>query len=253
MSPLRPADPKVERVALSFLSEVRRILGDGVLAVVAFGSRVWGGYREGSDYDLILLHRTDEKRAEEAAAEAALKISAELGIGVEPIVLSMSEFRGDGYLVEKCRKDGFFVYPDGGEKEARRRESLDILMLAEEFLDIAKLLMGNKKYRGAVDEAYNAAELAVKALMLWDGHDIPGSHGGIVGEFGRLYVLTGRIENRLGRLLSLSLERRNRARYGARADIGEEDAKAVVELAEELIEHVKDLFKSCRPEERKLK
>ncbi|MGB9631074.1 MAG: HEPN domain-containing protein, partial [Candidatus Methanodesulfokora sp.] len=104
-----------------------------------------------------------------------------------------------------------------------------------------------------VDEAYNAAELAVKALMLWDGHDIPGSHGGIVGEFGRLYVLTGRIENRLGRLLSLSLERRNRARYDARADIGEEDARTVVELAEELIEHVKDLFKSCRPEERKLK
>lgn len=239
---MRPADPKVEKVALSFLSEVRRILGDEALAVVAFGSRVWGGYKEDSDYDLILLHRADRRRAEEAAAEAALKVSAELGVGIEPIALSISEFRGDGYLMERCRRDGFFVYPDGGEREARRREALDMLMLAEEFLEIAELLLKNKMYRGAVDEAYNAAELVVKALMLLDGHEIPGSHGGIVGEFGRLYVLTGKVERRIGKLLSLSLEKRNRARYDARADIGEGDARMVMEVARELIERAKRLF-----------
>lgn len=243
-------DPKVKEVARRFMEEIEKILKDKVVAVVAFGSRVWGEPSGDSDYDLMVIHRGDRASVEEAAADVALKLSAELKAGVEPIAVSVSEFRGgDRHLTVKCKKEGFILYPDGGEREAKRREAMDIFSLAEEFLDIAKLLLKFKMYRGVVDEAYNAAELAVKALMLWDGHDIPGSHGGIVGEFGRLYALTGKVEKPLGRALSLALEKRNRARYDARAEVKEDEARAALETAEKLIEEAKRILR--REESRK--
>ncbi|MEM2193522.1 MAG: HEPN domain-containing protein [Candidatus Methanomethylicia archaeon] len=238
---MNSGDVEVEEVARRFGEEVKRILGDEAVAVVAFGSRVWGKYSRDSDYDLLLLHRASEEKAEEAAVEAALKVSAELRVGVEPVVMSIFDFRGDSkYLTTKCRREGLIIYLDGG---GRHYEAIDMILLAEEFLEIAEILLKHKKYRGVIDEAYNAAELAVKALMLWDGYDIPGSHGGIIGEFGRIYVLTGKIDRELGRLLSLSLEKRNKARYNARMEVSEEEAKTILEAAGKLIKNIKQYIK----------
>jgi len=40
------------------------------------------------------------------------------------------------------------------------------------------------------------------------GGNIPGSHGGIVSEFGRIYVMSGEISRDIGRKLSHALEMR---------------------------------------------
>ena len=239
----RPADPRVNDVVRKFMKGIRERLGEKAIAVVAFGSRVWGGYQKDSDYDLMLIHRADPREVEEVVAEVALQLLVELGVGVEPIVVSLAEFLGeDKYFILKGKRNGLIFYFDC-EEDIRRREAIDLLLLAEEFLEIAELLMKFKKYRGAIDEAYNAAELAIKALMLWDGYGISRSHGGLVGEFGRLYVFTGKVDRRVGRLLSLSLERRNRARYDARADLGEDEATMVIDTARKVIELVKQRIK----------
>lgn len=235
-----PADPRVLEVAKAFLREVEGRLGDKLVAVVAYGSRVWGGYSEDSDYDLLLVHRASDREAEEAAADAALKVSAELGVGVEPIAVSVYEVEGgDKLFIAKGLEEGLAIYPDGGAEEARRREAIDLIMLADEFLDTARLLLDHGRVRGAIDAAYNAAELAVKALLLWDGYEPPRSHGGLVAEFARLYVLTGQVDSALGRGLSLALERRSRARYDVRAEFRREDVEGVLSVAEGLIELAK--------------
>ena len=237
-------DPKVEDVARRFLDEVRSLLKDKVVAVIAFGSRVWGHYTEDSDYDLMLIHRANQREAEVAAAEAALKVSAELRVGVEPIVVSAAEFEGnDKYVIIEGKKRGMILYPDGDGNEAKKREAIDLLLLAEEFLEIAKALLKMNMYRGVLDEAYNASELSIKALLMWNGHSIPGSHGGLIGEFGRLYVLTGKADREMGRALSLALEKRNKARYDPRAEITEEDALKAIKTAEKTIKYVKEKLK----------
>lgn len=85
-----------------------------------------------------------------------------------------------------------------------------------------------------MDAAYNAAELAVKSLVL--KLDVPGSHGGLVGRFGELYIKTGIYEKALGRQLNHALERHNQARYRYQAVIKRGDAQAVIELARTLKE-----------------
>ena len=59
-----------------------------------------------------------------------------------------------------------------------------------------------------LDAAYNAAELCAKALIIIAGGNITGSHGGIVSEFGRIYVMSGEISRDIGRKLSHALEMR---------------------------------------------
>jgi len=65
----------------------------------------------------------------------------------------------------------------------------------------------------------------------------------MVGEFSRLYVLTGKAERDMGRALSLTLEKRNKARYDPRAEITEEDALKAIETAEKTIKYVKEKLK----------
>jgi uncharacterized protein (UPF0332 family) len=76
----------------------------------------------------------------------------------------------------------------------------------------------------------------VKALILKHDGDLPGSHGGVVGRFGELFVATGKYDRLLGRRLNQALEKRNRARYRIDADIRSEDAETVRALARELLE-----------------
>jgi len=231
------ADSAVVVVLRVFLEEARRLIGDRAVAAVGFGSRVWGGYDEGSDYDVLLVHTASQREGEEAAAEAALMASARLGVGVEAIAATLSEFIGSSrLLIEEIRERG--VLYDGGV-EIQRVEAIDLLALAEEYLEMAELLAASSMHRGAVDHAYNAAELAVKALLLWDGHKLPKSHGGVVGEFGRLYVLTGKFSRKLGRSLAVLLEKRNRARYDPRAELDEEDSRRAIETARSLVGEVK--------------
>lgn len=237
---MKPADPMVEDIVERFKEEVSKLLGDETVAIVPFGSRVKGGYDRKSDYDILLVHSGDEKKAEGAAAEVGLKISAELGVGVEPIVASVSDFWwGDSYFIKRVKRDGVVYYLDG-KGETERRESVELLSLSEEFLDTAKLLLKQKMYRSVIDEGYNAAELAAKALLLWDGVELPGSHGGIVGEFGRAYVLKGKVSREIGKWFSKSLEKRNKARYDPRTEITAEDAKEIISTAEKMIKFAKE-------------
>lgn len=233
-------DPIVAFVVRRFLEEALKLLGDKVAGVVLFGSQAKGGATPSSDYDVMLLHLGDQKEAEEAAAEASLIVSAELNVGIEPLAASITEFwSGSSYFLERVRKEGLIFYRDGNGSEVKRREAVELLLLSESFVEMARLLADHKMYRGAVDHAYNAAELIVKAMLLWDGYDLPSSHGGIVGEFGRVYVLSGEVNRELGRRLSRALEKRNKARYEARAEVLKDDVEDVLKLAEQFMTFAK--------------
>lgn len=120
------------------------------------------------------------------------------------------------------------------EEELKRSEAENYRSLSEEYLEGARLALRASSFRLAVDAAYNAAELCVKGLLLLKLEELPGSHGGLVGEFGRLYVKAHQVPAELGRRLHRSLETRNRARYDFNAEIGRDHAKELIALAEEL-------------------
>ena len=88
-------------------------------------------------------------------------------------------------------------------------------------------------------------ELLIKTLILLKGEGLAHSHGGIIQQFGKLYVVSGEIAKEFGKRINKALILRGKARYDPKADITEADAKAALDLGEAILE-------ICRKEVEKL-
>jgi uncharacterized protein (UPF0332 family) len=112
-------------------------------------------------------------------------------------------------------------------------------MLAGEYLGYAKGALKRGEIRLAIDAGYNALELLVKALIISTQNPLASSHGGLVTQFGKLFVLTGEISPEIGKGLKLALELRAKARYRPEAKLSKRDAKLVINLAEKVLDIAK--------------
>ncbi|MGC8983364.1 MAG: hypothetical protein ACP5KA_06430, partial [Desulfurococcaceae archaeon] len=71
------------------------------------------------------------------------------------------------------------------------------------------------------------------------GESLAKAHGGLLTQFGRLYVESGEIAKEAGRALHEALMLRNRAKYNPRAQLRREEAERVIKLAETLLKYFK--------------
>ena len=99
--------------------------------------------------------------------------------------------------------------------------------------------MNENKLRLSIDTGYNACELLVKALIISTRNSLASSHGGIVGQFGRLFVLTQKLPEHLGRDLNLGLDLRAKARYKPGGQLQQKDAEFIIDVAQELLKIAK--------------
>ena len=102
--------------------------------------------------------------------------------------------------------------------------------------------------RLVIDTAYNAAELLVKALIISTKNSLASSHGGIVSQFGKLFILNNQIEAQIGKELHRALRLQAQARYKPKAQISKEDAEFSVKLAKKLLESAQIQLKPTKNE-----
>lgn len=205
-----------------------------VAYVLLHGSSASRKARPESDVDVLVFRTDGGGIVERACDEASFQVALEAAESVEPLVYSLNERRYPAsYFLYRAIRDGEVLYAMSGE-EIRQEEIRGLRELAAEYLDGARELERQKRYRLAVDLAYNAAELVVKGLVLLKAERLPRTRGGLVGRFGELYVRTGELHADMGRRLREALRYRNLARYDRAAIIGPAEAEAVIRLAEEL-------------------
>jgi len=209
--------------------------GSRVAKIVLFGSLAKGEARPESDVDVLIFSFDGLEAVQDACAEAAFEVAMEMGEGIEPLVYPLAEyFSPRTYFMYRASRFGKEVF-SVDEQALRRREADAQRGLAEVYLAGARRAFEAGDLRIAVDAAYNAAELCLKGLLLLKLDDLPGSHGGLVGKFGELYVKTGLLPAALGRRLNRGLEARANARYNYAAQITGEMAREVMDLAEEML------------------
>ncbi|MDA2928280.1 HEPN domain-containing protein [Acidobacteria bacterium AH-259-G07] len=210
-------------------------LGNRIMKIILFGSWAKGTAQEKSDLDILVVANAGDGLSE-LIADLALEIQMEYQIGIEPVTISLHElFPLQSYFLFNTMSYGQEVYAVSGET-LKTEERKNLLNLADEYLTGAEHAAEHEYWRLAIDAAYNAAELAVKSLILKLDDDLPGSHGGLVGRFGELYIKTGLYERALGRKLNQVLQLRNQARYKYQAAIKQDDADASIRLAKALME-----------------
>ena len=210
-------------------------IADHILKIIQFGSTLRGKVSENSDIDLLIVSADGEK-VHEKIAEIAFQIQMDFGVGIEPIIENLDDIIGiRTYFVFNVLRYGKEVYTVD-EKKIKKEARVHFAMLADEYLESAKDALKAEHFRLAVDAGYNAAELSLKAMLLEKVDTLPGSHGGIIGRFGEIYVKTGQLDKAFGRRLNQALELRNNARYKYQASIDISAAESVIALAAAMIE-----------------
>ena len=222
-----------------FSSELRNRLGKKILGIYLFGSTAKGMDTEESDIDILIVYSgIEEYRLLEIASEISFSIACEYERTIEAIPMSKQEFEnslGSSPFLWEVLKFGkpIFTTLTGTEWKLNFKEYIE---LAKEYLNYAKDALKENKIRLSIDSGYNACELLVKALIISTENSLASSHGGIVGQFGKLFVLTKRLPEEYGKNLNLGLDLRAKARYKPKAQLDEKNAEFIISLVEKLLE-----------------
>jgi uncharacterized protein (UPF0332 family) len=101
-------------------------------------------------------------------------------------------------------------------------------------LEVAKSLFKQGFYSDAVSRAYYAMFYAARALL--SEKDIyPKTHRGVIAQFGLKFVKEGKFEKEIFDLFARAQEDREEADYGLLSEIEKEEAKKIIEGAEEFL------------------
>lgn len=214
-------------------------LENNIAKIIVFGSYAKGSVTTESDID-ILIFKTDGIEVEKAIMDRTYDFMMENNAPLEVLIAGIDElFVNPDYFTYNITRYGLEIY-SMEKDEMKAVMSRDLKNLAEEYFESAREVLALNRIRLAVDAAYNAAELAAKALILFKQDDLPGSHGGLVSLFGQLYVKTGELDKVIGRNLNAALRVRNVARYKPDALLSKKDAEDVLDLAEKILQIATD-------------
>lgn len=224
------------RALEEFTARVRSSpVGERVARMILYGSLLRGDAGPESDVDLLVVATGDVRAVGRALGDIAFEVMLEHGELVSPIVYCPDEYRHPHIFLREVQETGKEVYRVD-EHTMRRQEALDILDLAQGYLEMARAVKGKREYlRGVVDMAYNAAELSAQGLLLLREGEWPKTHSGVVQRFSRVFIVNEPIvESGVGRAFRQALDWRNRARYDPYATLTEADADDVIAVAEQL-------------------
>jgi len=220
-------------------------ISGSIAKIVLFGSHAKGTASTNSDIDVLFL-TTQNGGTEQLLMEKIYDFILDYDVPLEVFVANIDSLYLDrDYFTYNALRYGQEIYSmDANDIKTAMLSRL--IGLAEEYRDSAQDVLDTQRTRLAVDAGYNAAELAVKGLILCKQDDLPGSHGGIVSTFGQLYVKAAETDKSVGRELNRMLQLRNMARYKPDSVIQIQDAEAALKLAEELIAMLSEKIRAMK-------
>lgn len=233
-------DPKLNAAADFAARLLNSPVGDSVARIVLFGSVARGEARPESDIDVLVVGARDLDALQNQVSDSAYDMLLEGSDYIAPLVYGLADAAFPQtyflYHVLKVGKEVFRME----DSQLRRRQAEIFRDLADEFIRSAEHAMQGKYWRAAVDDAYNAAELSAKGLLLLRIQELPTTHGGLSQMFGKVYVATGAVPREMGQRLSKNLDRRHKARYDGQSKIADDDAHESIFFAKEMLAFLDD-------------
>jgi uncharacterized protein (UPF0332 family) len=113
-----------------------------------------------------------------------------------------------------------------------------LLSLAEQDLENARLLLDNGRYRAAISRAYYAMYYGVQAVL--DAKNIASrTHKGIIQQFGQHFVQSGEFSREMARDLKETYDLRHISDYEADVVITQEQAERVMAVSLEFVDRIR--------------
>lgn len=115
------------------------------------------------------------------------------------------------------------------------------LQKAEETMEVAELLIENKKWNSSVNRLYYACYYAVSALLIHDGISAK-THAGVKTQFFLHYIKSGKISEASGKLYADLFDWRQKGDYSDFFDFEEGLVSPLLKPCNELVQSVKKLI-----------
>jgi uncharacterized protein (UPF0332 family) len=113
---------------------------------------------------------------------------------------------------------------------------------AKEKLVSAKLLHENNQYKDSISRSYYAMFSAARALLATKRAD-SSKHSGILSLFNQLFVKTGIVNRRMGRILAEAKEMREDSDYEDFVIVSNEEVEKQIKDAEVFIKEIEEVLK----------
>ncbi|HEY4722365.1 MAG TPA: HEPN domain-containing protein [Anaerolineae bacterium] len=247
-----------------------------ILRLILYGSFARGEAHAESDVDVMVVTTWEEKRFPDGRyashygdprwgeiLDLASDATLECGRAVSAYAIGEKHFKRDSDVAIEARREGFDLLKatfDGtrlkvnqadtlikeppGEYAAAEPDELDRphlwLLLADEKLPVARDLLKATHYDDVVSKAYYAMFYACKAALLAAGVKVK-THNGAASELSRVFVATGRIDQRYSAMLSRALQDRIRSDYEPNPRATKDEAENIVSDAEAFIAKAREL------------
>ncbi len=103
---------KEKEVVKAFIEDLRRQLGDNIVKVQLFGSKVRGDFEEYSDIDIFILVK-DKKDIRDKISDISAEYFFKYDIPISPVVYSLSEYLKNkelgSFFFEEIEKEGILL------------------------------------------------------------------------------------------------------------------------------------------------
>jgi len=119
------------------------------------------------------------------------------------------------------------------------------LKRALETFEEAKDLIASSRWHGAANRLYYACYYAVTALLIQNEYSSH-THGGVIGLFGKYFVVTNIVSKEDNKLYQKLFELRQDGDYSDWISIEESDIKPLLEPAEKFIEKIKNIIETTK-------
>jgi len=123
-----------------------------------------------------------------------------------------------------------------------KEEISEFIKKAEKFLDTAEHALNTEDYDSCVSRCYYAMFFVAEAVTLTEGLSAS-SHKGVISLFGEHFVKTGIFERELGKALNDAYDKRLIGDYGVGFTVTREEAKDLLETAQNFIQEIKSYLK----------
>lgn len=122
------------------------------------------------------------------------------------------------------------------------KELNDFIEKAEKFLITAKYALDIGDYDSCVSRSYYAMFFMAEVVLLTKGKNAS-SHKGVISLFGEHFVKTGIFKRNLGKALNDAHDKRLVGDYGIGFTVTEEEAKVLLEIAQNFVRELKNHLK----------
>lgn len=112
---------------------------------------------------------------------------------------------------------------------------------AHETIQEIQVLIDNKLWNTAINRMYYACFYAVGALLIKNGIEVV-THAGCRQKFGELFILTEKIDRKLGKFYSELFEKRQKGDYNDFFDVDEETVLNLYPMAKDFVVHIKKVI-----------